>query len=84
MKAKKSTKIAKNFFKEVSLEYVINTLNKINFTPIEKKIAFLLLQNKTIKELSIEFNLSLSHIAAKKQEIYRKIYIYLQENNHNN
>jgi len=78
-----TTIIARRFFKLVNLNYVRSVLENINFSEREKKIVNLMLDRKTIKEMSIELNLSLSYIAFIKQEIYKKIYLYIQEKNKN-
>lgn len=83
MKLKKQTKRAKEFLSSVDLNQIYHVINNINFDSREKLIIQMILENKTIKEMSIELNLSLSYIAYLKQEIYRKINVYLLLKNEN-
>lgn len=75
---KTETKKAKDFLNSVDLEFIQSTLQKINFTSREKRLITMMLDKKTIKEISIELNLSMSYIAALRQQIYNKISVYLQ------
>ena len=78
MKQKIQTQKSKDFLSSVNLNRIYQVINRINFNSRERIIIDYILDKKTIKEMSIELNLSLSYIASLKQEIYRKIYIYLE------
>lgn len=75
---KNETKRAKAFLNSVDLEFITTTIQKINFTPKEKILLSMMMDRKSIKEIAIEMNLSMSYIAALKQQIYNKISVYIQ------
>lgn len=78
MKELNKTKVAKEFLNNVDLIYIEETIKKINFSNRELHIIEYILKGLSIKEMSIELNLSTSFISAIKQDIYSKIYDYLQ------
>lgn len=78
MKQLVKTKVAKDFLHGVDLDYIEGTIHKINFNNREKLIIDYILKGLSVKEMSIELNLSTSFISALKQDIYSKIYDYLQ------
>ena len=84
MITKTQTKKAKSFIYSVDLSRINQVVDNINFNPREKRIIQYMLDKKTIKEIAIELNLSLSYVAYLKQVIYQKIYIYLELENKNN
>ena len=77
MKLRKETLFVKKVLSEPDKKKVNNLIESINFTEREflilKKNIF---EKKSLKELSIEFNLSISQIAKIKKNIYLKIYKY--------
>lgn len=77
MKQKDYTRKAKLFLNGVDLDYITSTINKINFSPVEKKVLTEILDRKSIKEISINENYSMSYIAFVKNNIYKKISAYL-------
>lgn len=77
MKPSIQTQNAKQFLKNVNLSYIKTILSNINFTEREKEIINHILNGKSIKEISIIMNLSLSYIAHLKQIIYEKIDLYI-------
>lgn len=84
MITKSQTKKAKSFIYSVDLSRIKQVIDNINFNSREQRIIQYMLDKKTIKEIAIELNLSLSYVAYLKQVIYQKIYIYLELENKNN
>lgn len=84
MITKSQTKKAKSFIYSVDLSRIKQVIDNINFNSREQRIIQYMLDKKTIKEIAIELNLSLSYVVYLKQVIYQKIYIYLELENKNN
>lgn len=74
---KESTQIAKTILQNVNKVFVIELLEKVNLTTREKQILIdSELEHKTIKEISIEKNISLSYVSVLKRKAVEKIYKY--------
>lgn len=71
------TRKAKTFLNGINLIEIKETLNKINFSARERELLQFILDKKTVKEIAIELNLSTSYISYLKEQIYRKIAMYL-------
>lgn len=71
------TRKAKTFLNGINLIEIKETLNKINFNARERELLQFILDKKTVKEIAIELNLSTSYISYLKEQIYRKIAMYL-------
>lgn len=74
---KESTQIAKTILQNVNKVFVMELLEKVNLTTREKQILIdSELEHKTIKEISIEKNISLSYVSVLKRKAVEKIYKY--------
>lgn len=71
------TTAAKKLLRNVDKSFVMDLIDSINMTSREKKIlSDTELEKKTIKELSVEMNLSLAYISVLKRSAIRKVYEY--------
>ena len=74
---KEETVKTKRILRSVDKAFVMELLGKVNLTQRELKIIKdTELERKTIKEMSIEMNLSLSYISVIKKSAMDKIYRY--------
>lgn len=71
------TTAAKKLLRNVDKSFVMDLIDSINMTSREKKIlSDTELEKKTIKELSVEMNLSLAYISVLKRSAIQKVYEY--------
>lgn len=74
---KKETIKTKRILRNVDKVFVLELLDKVNLTQRELKIIRdTELERKTIKEMSVEMNVSLSYISVIKKSAMDKIYRY--------
>lgn len=73
----KMTIAAKKLLRNVDKSFVMDLIDRINMTSREKKIlSDMELEKKTIKELSVEMNISLGYISVLKRSAIQKVYEY--------
>lgn len=74
---KEETVKTKRILRNVDKAFVLELLGKVNLTQRELKIVKdTELERKTIKEMSVEMNVSLSYISVIKKSAMDKIYRY--------
>lgn len=74
---KEETVKTKRILRNVDKAFVLELLDKVNLTQRELKIIRdTELERKTIKEMSVEMNVSLSYISVIKKSAMDKIYRY--------